>query len=102
MQLMKDYSVVRIYMHIRLVTLFLLVNCITFFPFLRTELDHLDTDEKYPELFSVSLEYKVSATDKKRAGDSCPWEGFSSKGLSPRILFGDKEEQQMAMKEFRE
>ena len=66
----------------------------------RNDLDGLDTDDKYPELFSISLEYKVSPTERRRAGDSCPWEGFSSKALSPRILFADREEQHLAMKEF--
>ena len=66
----------------------------------RSELDQLDTPEKYPEGFRVTVDVVVSPRDKPPHGQSFPWEGFSTKGLSPKILFSAREEQMETLEEF--
>jgi len=44
------------------------------------------------EEFSVTLDVIVSPKERPNAAASCPWHGYSSKGLSPKVLFTKKEE----------
>jgi len=44
------------------------------------------------EEFSVTLDVIVSSKEKSNAAESCPWQGYSSKGVSPKLLFKTKEE----------
>ena len=60
--------------------------------FCRSELDHVCSPDMCTEEFSVTLDLMVSPKDRQNASDSCPWRGFSSKGLSPKLLFKKKEE----------
>jgi len=45
------------------------------------------------EEFSVTLDVIVSPKDRPNAAaSSCPWQGYSNKGVSPKLLFMRKEE----------
>ena len=57
----------------------------------RFDLDQLDTPDKYPERFTVMLNFKVSP--KERPPDkNYPWDKFDVHKLSPKILFSSKDE----------
>lgn len=58
----------------------------------RHELDHLDTPDKYPEGFLVTLDLVVSTREKQLPPQSCPWNKFNAKASTPRLLFSRKEE----------
>ena len=65
------------------------------------DLDQLDTADKYPDCFRLTLNYVVSQRDPpSRSSAKLPWDGFTGKGISPRILFSDREEQHLVMSEF--
>ena len=66
----------------------------------RHNLDQLDMIEKYPEGFRVTLDYVVTQKEVKISSVSSPWEGFTLKGISPKILFVEREEQHLVMTEF--
>ena len=42
----------------------------------------------------------VSQNDQVKNNVTFPWNGFTGKGIGPKILFGSKEEQQQAMNDF--
>lgn len=67
---------------------------------LRYELDQMDTPDKYPDLFSVSVDLAVSPNDRPQAEKQYPWFKFSTEKLTPRILFSGKDELHQALSEF--
>jgi len=58
----------------------------------RSELDHVCSPDMCTEEFSVMLNVIVSPKDRPNAAASCPWQGYSRKGVSPKLLFMKKEE----------
>ena len=67
----------------------------------RYDLDACDIQEKYPDLFQVSLEVEVEP--RERPGhEAPPWEGAGMRGLNPKILFSSREEQQDVLSKFGE
>jgi len=58
----------------------------------RSELDHVCSLDMSTEEFSVTLDVIVSPKDRPDAAASWPWHGYSSKGISPKLLFMKKEE----------
>ena len=65
----------------------------TFDSFLsRQELDHLDTPDKYPEGFLVTLNLTVATKEKQMSPQSCPWNKLNAKSATPKLLFFTKEE----------
>jgi len=58
----------------------------------RSELDHICSPDMCTEEFSATLDLIVSPKDRPNAATSCPWHGYSSKGVSPKLLFMKKEE----------
>lgn len=67
----------------------------------RYDLDACDIQEKYPDLFQVSLEVEVEPRDKP-GREAPPWEGAGMRGLNPKILFSSREEQQDVLSKFGE
>ncbi|KAH9489463.1 hypothetical protein Btru_046281 [Bulinus truncatus] len=63
------------------------------------ELDQLDTADKYPELFTATIELSVAANEKG-PGDKKPWENFPMDKLTPKILFSSKDEIHQTFSEF--
>ena len=57
----------------------------------RFDLDQLDTPDKYPERFTVMLNFKVSPKDRPPEKNR-PWDRYDVQKLSPRILFSSKDE----------
>lgn len=68
--------------------------------FVRFELDHLDTPDKYPELFHVSMDIMVAPVARQATDKRYPWENFSTEKLGPRILFSSKNELHSVIAEF--
>ncbi len=66
----------------------------------RSQLDNLDTSDKYQEGFRVTFDVVVSPKDRPRPDMTFPWESYTGKGVGPKILFSTKEEQQAVMQEF--
>uniref|UniRef100_A0A8B9YDL0 Cyclin-G-associated kinase n=1 Tax=Bos mutus grunniens TaxID=30521 RepID=A0A8B9YDL0_BOSMU len=67
--------------------------------FAKYDLDACDIQEKYPDLFQVSLEVEVEP--RERPGhEAPPWEGAGMRGLNPKILFSSREEQQDVLSKF--
>lgn len=64
------------------------------------ELDYMEQGDKFPEHFRVSLEVAVSPKERPQPGSSYPWQGFTGKGLGPRILFTTKEEQEEILNQY--
>ncbi|XP_076992289.1 cyclin-G-associated kinase isoform X3 [Tamandua tetradactyla] len=60
--------------------------------FAKYDLDACDIQEKYPDLFQVSLEVAVEPRDRPSL-EAPPWGSLSLKGLNPKILFSSREEQ---------
>ncbi|XP_037685106.1 cyclin-G-associated kinase isoform X2 [Choloepus didactylus] len=60
--------------------------------FAKYDLDACDIQEKYPDLFQVSLEVDVEPRDRP-SHEAPPWDSLSLKGLNPKILFSSREEQ---------
>lgn len=58
----------------------------------RSELDHVCSPDMCTDEFSVTLDVIVSPKDRQNAAASCPWHGYSGKGVSPKLLFTKKEE----------
>ncbi|XP_030044904.1 cyclin-G-associated kinase-like, partial [Microcaecilia unicolor] len=67
--------------------------------FAKYDLDACDIGEKYPDLFQVNLEVEVEPRDKL-SHESPPWENVNLKGLNPKILFSNREEQQEILSKF--
>lgn len=67
----------------------------------RYDLDACDIQEKYPDLFQVSLEVEVEPRDRP-SREAPPWESTSMRGLNPKILFSSREEQQDVLSKFGE
>ncbi|XP_069776605.1 cyclin-G-associated kinase isoform X6 [Narcine bancroftii] len=71
----------------------------TLVKFAKYDLDACDIQEKYPDLFQVTLEVEVEA--QENAGSNIPpWENFMTKGLNPKVLFSSREEQQEMLSKF--
>jgi len=68
----------------------------------RSELDHVCSADMSTEEFSVTLDVIVSPKDRPNAAASCPWYGYSGKGVSPKLLFMKKEELLAVTAEFGE
>uniref|UniRef100_A0A4W3HF47 Cyclin-G-associated kinase n=1 Tax=Callorhinchus milii TaxID=7868 RepID=A0A4W3HF47_CALMI len=71
----------------------------TLVKFAKYDLDACDIQEKYPDLFQVTLEVEVEPRDKV-SSKVPPWENFVTKGLNPKILFSSREEQQEMLSKF--
>ncbi|XP_055488192.1 cyclin-G-associated kinase isoform X1 [Leucoraja erinacea] len=67
--------------------------------FAKYDLDACDIQEKYPDLFQVTLEVEVEPQENSRS-NLPPWENFMTKGLNPKILFSSREEQQEMLSKF--
>ncbi|KAM4721202.1 auxilin isoform 2-T2 [Rhinophrynus dorsalis] len=67
----------------------------TVLKFTKPELDACDSPEKYPQLFHVTLDIEIEATDRQM-DLTPPWENFTSKDINPSILFSSQQEQQDA------
>lgn len=65
----------------------------------RYDLDACDIQEKYPDLFQVNLEVEVEPRDRP-SREAPPWENTSLRGLNPKILFSNREEQQDILSKF--
>ncbi|XP_062905278.1 cyclin-G-associated kinase isoform X2 [Mobula hypostoma] len=71
----------------------------TLVKFAKYDLDACDIQEKYPDLFQVTLEVEVEPQENSRSNNP-PWENFMTKGLNPKILFSSREEQQEMLSKF--
>ncbi|XP_055977479.1 cyclin-G-associated kinase isoform X1 [Sorex fumeus] len=71
----------------------------TIVKFAKYDLDACDIQEKYPDLFQVSLEVEVQPWDQP-SREAPPWESTSMRGLNPKILFSSREEQQDILTKF--
>ena len=60
----------------------------------------MEPGDKFQEHFRVSLEVVVSPKERPQPGSSYPWQGFTGKGLGPRILFTTKEEQEEILNQY--
>ncbi|XP_076793862.1 cyclin-G-associated kinase isoform X5 [Arvicanthis niloticus] len=67
--------------------------------FAKYDLDACDIQEKYPDLFQVNLEVEVEPRDRP-SREVPPWENTSLRGLNPKILFSNREEQQDILSKF--
>uniref|UniRef100_A0AAQ4P5M1 Cyclin-G-associated kinase n=1 Tax=Gasterosteus aculeatus aculeatus TaxID=481459 RepID=A0AAQ4P5M1_GASAC len=67
--------------------------------FAKYDLDACDIQEKYPDLFQVTLDIEVEPRDRPST-KTPPWEGFQNKGLNPKILFSSRDEQQEVLSKF--
>ncbi|KAM5338996.1 cyclin-G-associated kinase isoform 2-T2 [Glossophaga mutica] len=67
--------------------------------FAKYDLDACDIQEKYPDLFQVSLDVEVEPRDRP-SREAPPWESSSMRGLNPKILFSSREEQQDILSKF--
>lgn len=65
----------------------------------RYDLDQLDTADKYPDLFSATIDLVVSSSGKQQT-DKKPWENFPIDKLTPKILFSSKDEIHQTFSEF--
>ncbi|XP_048448331.1 cyclin-G-associated kinase isoform X1 [Rhincodon typus] len=71
----------------------------TLVKFAKYDLDACDIQEKYPDLFQVTLEVEVEPRDNISSSVP-PWENLMTKGLNPKILFSSREEQQEMLSKF--
>ncbi|XP_067886565.1 cyclin-G-associated kinase isoform X2 [Heterodontus francisci] len=71
----------------------------TLVKFAKYDLDACDIQEKYPDLFQVTLEVEVEPRDNT-SSNIPPWENLMTKGLNPKILFSSREEQQAMLSKF--
>ncbi|XP_060696107.1 cyclin-G-associated kinase isoform X1 [Hemiscyllium ocellatum] len=71
----------------------------TLVKFAKYDLDACDIQEKYPDLFQVTLEVEVEPRDNI-SSNTPPWENLLTKGLNPKILFSSREEQQEMLSKF--
>ena len=62
----------------------------------------METGDKFPDHFRVTLDIAVSAKERPQPGTSFPWQGFTGKSLGPRILFTTKEEQEEILNQYGE
>ncbi|XP_063795240.1 putative tyrosine-protein phosphatase auxilin isoform X2 [Pseudophryne corroboree] len=68
----------------------------TVLQFTKPELDACDSPDKYPQLFHVTLDIEIEATDRQ-TDLTPPWEHFVSKDPNASILFSSQQEQQEAL-----
>ncbi|CAC5379615.1 GAK [Mytilus coruscus] len=68
--------------------------------FTQFDLDQLETADKYPDLFSVSLDVIVSPNERPRTDSMYPWQKFDTQKLNPRVLFSSKDELYQVLNEF--
>ncbi|KAK3091567.1 hypothetical protein FSP39_020845 [Pinctada imbricata] len=68
--------------------------------FTQFDLDQLDTPDKYPDRFCVTIETAVSPNERPRTDSMLPWVKFDSSKLSPKILFANKEELHQCLHDF--
>jgi cyclin G-associated kinase len=67
----------------------------------RQDLDQVDTPDKYPENFVVTLDVIPSPNQRPRTKDQTyPWDNFTPKGLNPKLLFLDREEMSQVVVEY--
>eukprot|EP00106_Octopus_bimaculoides_P013233 XP_014780675.1 PREDICTED: cyclin-G-associated kinase-like [Octopus bimaculoides] len=64
-----------------------------------TDLDHIESPEKLPELFKAVLEINVSPNDRPQTDHMLPWENFNVKSVNPKILFSSEEETERVQSE---
>ncbi|XP_064605296.1 cyclin-G-associated kinase-like [Liolophura sinensis] len=64
------------------------------------DLDQLDTQDKYPDLFNVMLEVQVSPKDRPKTEPSSAWDSLNNEKRSPKILFSNREELHNTIAEF--
>ncbi|XP_074640546.1 cyclin-G-associated kinase-like isoform X2 [Tubulanus polymorphus] len=64
------------------------------------DLDQLDTEDKYPDGFCVTLDVVVSPKERPKMDQVFPWDNFASKAISPKILFASREEQQQVTRDY--
>lgn len=64
-----------------------------------TDLDHIESPEKLPELFKAVLEINVSPNDRPQTDHMLPWENFNVKSVNPKILFSSEEEMERVQSE---
>ncbi|GAB1607107.1 cyclin-G-associated kinase-like isoform X3 [Argonauta hians] len=57
-----------------------------------SDLDHIESPEKLPELFKVVLEVNVSPNERPHTDQMLPWENFNVKAANPKILVSTEEE----------
>ncbi|XP_051696300.1 cyclin-G-associated kinase isoform X1 [Oryctolagus cuniculus] len=67
--------------------------------FAKYDLDACDIQEKYPDLFQVSLDVEVEPRDRP-SREALPWESARTRGLTPKVLFSSREEQQETLTMF--
>uniref|UniRef100_A0A671QS98 Cyclin-G-associated kinase n=1 Tax=Sinocyclocheilus anshuiensis TaxID=1608454 RepID=A0A671QS98_9TELE len=67
--------------------------------FAKYDLDACDIQEKYPDLFQVHVNVEVEPQDHP-SNKTLPWENFATKGLNPKILFSNRDEQQEILTKF--
>lgn len=62
----------------------------------------MDSEDKYGPDFSAALDLLVSDQERPRvaATAAMPWENFTTKGLTPRILFMDRDEMRSVAGDF--
>nr|CAB3248083.1 cyclin-G-associated kinase [Phallusia mammillata] len=63
------------------------------------DLDARDIQEKYPEGFKVTIHVEIHG-DSRRSIQSDLWSGIPKKGLTPKLLFSNREEQQEVLQKF--
>ncbi|KAK3612698.1 hypothetical protein CHS0354_042224, partial [Potamilus streckersoni] len=66
--------------------------------FTQFDLDHLDTPDKYPEMFNVTMDLQVAKIE--RNDQNYPWDKFDTQKLTPKILFSTREEMHQICSEF--
>ncbi|XP_029653183.2 cyclin-G-associated kinase isoform X2 [Octopus sinensis] len=64
-----------------------------------TDMDHIESPEKLPELFKAVLEINVSPNDRPQTDNMLPWENFNVKSVNPKILFSSEEEMERVQSE---
>ncbi|XP_041358750.1 cyclin-G-associated kinase-like [Gigantopelta aegis] len=67
--------------------------------FTQYDLDQLDTLDKYPDLFTVSLEVALGK-ERPQTDKHYPWLKYNTEKLAPKLLFSSKEEIHEVYSEF--
>ena len=61
-------------------------------------MDACDIEEKYPDGFVVTLH--VTVHSDAASNPQSLWQGFTTKGLNPKLLFSNREEQNETLRKF--